>query len=135
MDNLVKVEGEMVCKDGTGRRFEFFEEDFVLSVSDINQARALIRKAMIEERLRKKEVTGALEYPDFRKVRTMQVISITPTDEKAEHSELDTAMLRAIELECIPDNLDNYKRPDYKLKALEKAIAVAEARREKLKDE
>jgi hypothetical protein len=132
MDNLVKVEGEMVCRDGTGRRFEFFEEEFIIdgSVDTIPKARSLIRKALIADRLQKKTDGKNLIYPDFRKVRTLQVISMNATEEKAEHSDLDKAMLKAIELGCVPENLDNYKRSDYRLKALERAIAVAENRKQ-----
>lgn len=132
MSNVVLVEGEMISKDGTGKRFEFYEESFVIDaeVDSIPKARSLIRKALINDRLQKKADDKGLVYPDFRRVRTLQVVSFEPTKEKAEHSELDRAVLRAIELDCMPENLDNYKRADYKLKALQKAIAEAENRKQ-----
>ena len=37
--------------------------------------------------------------------------------------------MRAVELGCVPENIDNYRRPDYKAKALEKAIERAEKRK------
>jgi len=122
MSYLIKVEGELVVKDGAGRMIEFYEEDFILDISDKNKARSLIRKGLITERLQKKT-------HGFKSVRTCQVISIEPTEEKSEVSDLTTAMLKAIELGCVPENIDNYKRQDYKLKAVQKAIENFEQRK------
>ncbi len=129
MDNLVKVEGELIVKDGTGRMIEFYEEEFIISskVTTREQARSLIRKGLIRERLKK--IDG------FRAVRTCQVVSMEPTEQEAEQSELDIALIKAIELGCIPENIDSYKRQDYKLKALQKAIELATARNKKKKAE
>jgi hypothetical protein len=122
MSNLIKVEGELVVKDGTGRMIEFYEEEFILDVSDKNKARSLIRKGLITERLQKKT-------QGFKSVRTCQVISIEPTQEKSEVSELSQVMLKAIDMGCVPENIDSYKRQDHKLKALQRAIEVAEKRK------
>ena len=126
MDKLVKVEGELVVKDGTGRMIEFYEEEFILdeSVDTVDKARSLIKKGLITERLQRK-VSG------FKAVRTVKVVSIEDSVEKADDSELTKAMLKAIELNCVPQNIDNYKRADYKLKALEKAIDAQEERNAK----
>ena len=120
MDNLVKVEGDLRIKDGSGMMIDFYEEEFILSdaIKNKEQALSLIRKGLITERLSRK-VAG------FKSVRTCQVISIEPTTEKAEQSDLEIILLKAIELGCVPENIDNYKRPDHKLKALQKAVELA----------
>ena len=123
MPKLAKVEGEVIVKDGTGQAIEYYEAEFVLddAVKTGPQARSVIRKGLISERLRK-------TVQNFRRVRTMQLVSFDRTDAPAEQSELDRLLLRASEMDCIPENIDNYKRPDYKAKALEKAIELAERR-------
>jgi len=126
MANLVKVEGEVVTKDGSGKAIEFYEESFVLDVEDKNQALSLIRKGLITDRLRRKT-------EGFKQVRTCQIVSINFTEEKPENDELTKVMLRAIELGCVPENIDNYKRPDYKLVALQKAIDNYEKRKKEQK--
>ena len=118
----VKVEGEVVIKDGSGRMIEFYEEEFILDISDKDKARSLIRKALITERLQKKT-------EGFKQVRTCQVLSIDTTSEVSEVSDVEAAMLKAIDLNCVPENIDNYKRKDHKIKALEKAIAKALTRK------
>lgn len=124
MSKLAKVEGEVVVKDGTGQAVEFYEEEFILddAVRDTNQARSIIKKGLISERLRRK-------VQNFKRVRTCQVIEFTTTDEVAEQSDMDKLFLKATELNCVPENIDNYKRPDYKQKALERAIENAEKRK------
>jgi len=94
---------------------------FFDAVQNANQARSLVRKGLISERLRKK-VHG------FKRVRTCQIIEFTVTDETAEQSDMDKLFLEATELGCVPENIDNYKRPDYKMKALERAIENHKAR-------
>jgi hypothetical protein len=123
MAKLAKVEGEVVVKDGTGQSLEFYEESFVLddAVKNTNQARSIIKKGLISERLRR-VVKG------YKRVRTCQIVEFTNTDQVAEQSDMDKLFLEATELGCVPENIDNYKRPDFKQKALEKAIAGAKAR-------
>lgn len=120
MNNLVKVEGEVIVKDGTGSMIEFYEEEFVLEIGlTKSEYLSLIRKGLIAERLRKRD--------GYKRIRTCQIVSIDSTDNaKDETTDLTKAMLRAVELNCIPANLDNYKRADYKLKAILKAIDLAE---------
>ncbi len=128
MDNLVKVEGEMIVKDGTGRMSEPYEEEFIISheIKTPEQARSLIRNGLIVDCLRKK-VNG------FRAVRTCQIVSMEPTKEQAPQSDLDKAFIKAIELGCIPENISVYKSPVSKLKAIEKAIELAETQKKKKK--
>ena len=126
MANLVQVEGEVVVKDGSGKMIEFYTENFILDVEDKNKCLSLIRKGLITDRLRKKT-------EGFKQVRTCQIVDIKYTDEKPENDELTKVMLRAIELGCVPENIDNYKRPDYKLTALQKAIENYEKRKKEQK--
>ena len=123
MGKLAKCEGEVVVKDGTHSAIEFYEVEFVMddAVKTLEQARSMIQGGLISERLRR-------EKPNYRRVRTCQVVSFESTEAKPEHSELDKLLLRATQLDCLPENIDSYKRPDYKMKALEKAIERAEAR-------
>jgi hypothetical protein len=123
MSKLAKVEGEVIVKDGTGHAIEFYEQSFILddAVKTAAQARLLIKKGLITERLRK-------SVTNFKRVRTCQVVEFTSSDAPAEQSDMDKLFLRATELNCVPENIDNYKRPDFKEKALQKAIALAEDR-------
>jgi hypothetical protein len=128
MGKLAKVEGEVVVKDGTGTSVEFYESQFVLddAVQNAAQARAIIKKGLISERLRR-EVQG------YKRVRTCQIVEFTSTDDKPEQSDMDRLLIRATELNCVPENIDNYKRPDFKQRALEKAIEKAEERAKSVK--
>ena len=116
MNNVVKVEGELVVKDGTGSMIEFYEEEFILDSSiSLGQARSLIRKGLITEKLRRSK-------DGFKRVRTCQVVDMSPTTEKAEGGELAKEMIKAVELGCVPGNIDSYKKPEDKLRAVKKAI-------------
>lgn len=128
MSKLARVEGEVIVKDGTGHAIEFYEETFIIddAVQNAAQARSLIKKGLITERLRK-------AIKNFKRVRTCQVVEFTSSDKPAEQSDMDKLFLRATELNCVPENIDNYKRPDFKEKALQKAIALAEERIAKAK--
>jgi hypothetical protein len=125
----VKVEGEVIVRDGTGNAIEFYEKEFLLddSVKNEAQARCLLHNGLISERLRK-EVQG------YRRWRTCQIVSFEKAQEAAEHSELDVALLEAIQLGCVPENIDNYRRPDYKLKALLAAIESHKSKKAAHKD-
>jgi len=126
MGKLAKCEGEVVVKDGTHSAIEFYEVDFVLddAVKTLEQARSMIQGGLIAERLRR-------EKPNYRRVRTCQVVSFGSTEDKPENGEMDKLLLRATQLDCLPENIDSYKRPDYKIKALQKAVERAEERLKK----
>lgn len=99
-----------------------YSEEFLLddAIEDKHQARQIIKRGLIIDRLSKQK--------NFKRVRTCQVISFESSAEKAENSELDQLLTKAAQLECIPVNINNYRRPDYKIKALQDAIAKAEER-------
>lgn len=126
MSKLAVVEGEVLVKEGNTTNIEFYEETFVLddAVQTLEEARRLIKKALIADKLQR-------TVKNFKRVRTCQVIELKNTDEKPESSELDQLMLKAVEMECVPENISSYKRTDYKIKALQKAIEQKEAKAEK----
>lgn len=129
MGKLAKVEGEATISGASGMtEIEFYEEEFILDdkIGGKGEARQLIRRALLVPRLQKK-IKG------FRRVRTCQIIEFKDTSEKPQDGELDLLLKRAMDLNCIPLNIDNYKRPDYKIKALKAAITDTEARLEKKK--
>lgn len=111
------VEGEVLVKEGNTTNIEFYTEEFILddAVDTLEEARRLIKKALISDRLQR-------TVSNFKRVRTCQIIEFGNTTEKAENSELDQVMLKAVELNCVPENITNYKRTDHKIKALQKAI-------------
>lgn len=123
MSKLAIVEGEVVTKDGRGAAIEFFEEKFVLSdgVKTLEQARSVIRKGLITERLMKK-------VKNFKHVRTMQVVEFEESKEEAEQSEVDDLLLEATQKGCVPENLDRYTKPEDKVKVLKKAIKAFDDR-------
>lgn len=130
MSKKVLVEGEAVKKDGPFNTFFFYEEEFTLddAVESIGQARSMIQAGLINERLRDKN-------DGFRRVRTCQVVSFEASKEEAKQGDLDKLLLKATELGCMPENIDNYRRPDYKMKALERAISLAEQKLKGFKQE
>ena len=123
---LATVEGEMVIKENGNKSLEFYKEEFVLDgeIDTPQEARSIIRKGLISERLREK--------PGFAAVRTCQITDFKETDQKLGNNDLDKVLYEAIRLNCVPENINSYKRPDYKLKALNSAIEKAKKRKERL---
>jgi hypothetical protein len=130
MAKKVTVEGEVVTKDGKGHAIEFYEETFILddSIPTADHARCIIQSAFITEALRKK-------VENFKRVRTCKVIGFEDSNETAETSDVDKLLLEATTLGCVPENIDNYRRPDFKVKALQKAIDAHKKNAEKFKPE
>lgn len=128
MGKLAKVEGEVVVVENNAKSVEFYECEFILadSVESIDQARQLIQAGKITEYLKR-------NHKGFKRWRTCQVVELKSVPEKPESEELDGLMIQAQNLGCLPDNIDNYKRPDYKLKAVEKSIAAHKSREAKKK--
>lgn len=127
MTKRVVVEGEIVVREGHNNSQEFFENEVFLlddAVATKQQAMSILKKGLLAERFRKRD--------GFKRVREFFIVEFSNTQEQAESGDLDKLLIRASELGCMPENLGNYKRPDHKLKALEKAIATAEARKAKV---
>lgn len=131
MGKLVKASGQWLAKDGTGIAICYYDEEFIMddSVQTLAQARSILHAGLMTQRMQEKSE----EYQNFKRVRTCEVVSFEEVKEKSTMSELEMLMLRASELECIPENIDSYKRPDYKSKALKQAIENAEKRLKKVK--
>ncbi len=123
-----EVEGEYVVRDGHDVEVKFFTEKFILAdtVKNLAQARCVIQAGLLTDRLRR-------NIPNFKRWRTCEVVSFKPTKEKPEYSELDDALVKATSLGCVPDNIDNYKDPKFKLKALQNAIERHNERMKKAK--
>lgn len=127
MGMLAKVEGEVFVRtEAKTVNIEFYEEDFILDddIKEIAIARSIIRRAMIDQRLRKK-------VTNYKKVRTCQVISLEPVDKKSETGSMEKKLLEASKLNCVPQNLDSYANDKSKEKALDKAIETAKDRKKK----
>lgn len=128
MPKKVLIEGDVVLRDGSRLDLEPFEAEFILSDEafkesrdHIGTARIIVKKGLIKEYLRKK-------YKNFKNCRNVQVVELKDTEEKAETSELENLLIKATKLDCIPENIENYRRKDHKAKALERAIESAEKR-------
>ena len=119
MVQVVKVEGEVRVKDGSGMSSQYYEREFELGdeISEVSVARSIIRKALIVEDLRK-TVSG------FKSVRTMQVVSMSKRGGKKEGStKLEQLVSEATKLSAMPDNLDQYDTVRAKEEAIERSVA------------
>jgi len=128
MARLAKAEGELVLTDGKGGvEKEFYEEEFIFddAVKTKEQARSMLHAGLLTERLKTRD--------NFKRWRTCDVVEFKETTKKAENSELDRILLEATSLGCVPEGIENYKRPDYKIKALQNAIDKHKSRMEKQK--
>jgi len=116
MDNLATAEGQMIIKDNGLLDIIDFKEEFVISgsIDNIDKARSFIQK-IIPERLIKKN-------PLFKSVRTCQIMEFEQTDKIAKPSKLEYALMEALELDCLPEGLENYRIESQKIAAIEKAI-------------
>jgi hypothetical protein len=126
---IAKVEGEVVVKDGSGLRVEFYEREFELDdvVKDEGTARAVIRKALVADELRR-SVEG------YKRVRTMQVVSLESRDGAKAGGELDKLVVRALEMDAVPENLEKYGSVESKERAVRASIERVEvAKRRKAK--
>lgn len=115
---VAKVEGQVVVKDGSGLAVEFYEREFELddAVKDEGMARAVIRKVLIEEDLRK-------SVENYKRVRTMSLVSLVDRAGKKENGKLELLAMEAVQKGVVPENLNMYKSPEAKEKALEAALA------------
>lgn len=125
MPKKVKVEGEVALRDNNSVVLEWFEREIILddSVKTLEEARRIIKRGLINEELKK--------MPNFKRVRTCQVVSFEDTTDKAENSDLQKALIEATKLSCVPENLQNYRKEEDKVRALSQAIEKAKARAKK----
>lgn len=126
---IAKVEGEVVVKDGSGLSVEFYEREFELddAVKDEGMARAVVRKAMVADELRR-SVEG------YKRVRTMQLVSLEDRAGAKVGGELDRLVVKALEIDAVPENLEKYGSDESKKRAVKASIDRVEgARRRKAK--
>lgn len=129
MGKLTKVEGQVMIRNSAGiNELEFYEENFILDDSILNEgkARQIIKKGLLTPRLEKK-IKG------FRRVRTCNVVEFTETDKDTDNSKLDKMLIEAIDLDCMPININSFKQEDHKTKALAAAIHEQKERNKKNK--
>lgn len=131
MAKLVKASGQYTAKDGTGHAIAYFKEDFIMddAVQTKEQARSILHAGLMLQRLQEKSDL----YPNVRRVRECQVDEFETVKQKAENSELEKLILQATQLECVPENISDYRRPEFKAKALQTAIDLALERKKKAK--
>lgn len=127
MSKTAVAQGQMYVKTGRETGFEFYEETFTLpdTVKTLPEARSVIRKGLLKERLEK-------TVKNFKGIRTCEITQFNDSAEVPEVDELAALLIEATKLGCVPENIDNYKRKDYKEKALKEAIERAKERKEKL---
>ena len=121
-------DGQVVIRNNNSLEVQFFDAEFVLddNVKSIGEARIIVQKALLEPYLKGK-------FPNYKRWRECPVVDLIDTEEVAEQSEIEQLIIEANALGCVPENISNYKRQDYKAKALEKAIAKAKERNAKKK--
>ena len=123
----VKVEGEVVVRDGTRSDTKWYTEEFILDekkmgckASDTGILRAVIRKSLIADRLRKK-VDG------YKRVRTLSVVSVVDdATGKAEGGQIVELMAKCVAKGCVPENIEQYGSKDAKIEAMNRALERAE---------
>lgn len=129
MSKKVVVEGEVrVRTESKAVMLDRYKETFLLddSVKDERQALSIIKKGLLDERLRK-------TVKNYRRYRTHEVVSFESVSDKPEDSELAKLLVEATELQCVPEGLSRYTADGGRKKALEKAIEVKKAKNAKSK--
>jgi len=123
MAKLAKCEGQLVIKQAGGFVNEFFEAEFLLSddVKDVAQARSIIQAGLLHDHL-----TRNVDH--YKNWRECQVVSLEPSSETVNISELEQLLLKCSEAGCVPENLSSYASDKSKTKALQKAIEAHERR-------
>lgn len=116
MSKLVKVECQIQYDKGLGVDSCYEETEFV--VGDIEEKGVIlsyIKRSLVTPYFKKK-ING------FKRVRQTTILSITDVNETPEQStELQKLMLDAIELSCVPTQLDD-RSEVAKIQALKQAL-------------
>jgi len=133
----VTVAGSYVIS-GKLAQIDEYEEVFELTEGRVPEARAIIQNSgILDERLRKTK-------KNYRRWRTCQVIDVEGTTKEAtkEETKLHELLVEATKKGCLPATFKRLKRPESKIKALEKAIknkakrvAKAKAKKGGMKEE
>ena len=127
MTKEVRLTGEYTKKENGSTSIDFYDETFVIDkVESKSEALSIIKNCMLNERLKNNK-----KYIGYRKFRTYEVAEYKDTDKKAETGKLTEMTKEAVELGCLPSNLDMYSSSENKEKILEKSIEATKKRRAK----
>lgn len=125
MNYLIKTKGLFVTSTAGVFASKPYELDFVLDINDKQLCLQVIRKSLLDERL--KETND-----NYRYYRTCEIIAISETnnknDSKLNVTELSGLMAEAISLDCVPQNITQYTTIEQKIKALKKALQMSKMR-------
>jgi len=126
----VKVSGTYVLS-GKISEIDYYEAEFELNEGREAYARAIIQNdGMLDRFLEKSK-----EYPKYKRWRTCQIESIDEIEGKVgtDNAEVETLIVEATELGCIPANFKSFKKPMSKIKVLSEAIKKKKERIERSK--
>lgn len=128
MAKTVKVSGEYLRRtDSKTTIIDFYEEDFIIdSVKTKGEALSVIKNGLLHDRLRSNE-----NYSGYKRYRTHEVVSFEDTNEKSNNGRIEKLTREAVDLGCVPSNLDMYSGKGAKEKVLQKSIDSTKKRREK----
>jgi hypothetical protein len=126
MPKKAKVEGEVAIRDNNSVLLEWFEREIVLddSVKTLEEARRIIKRGLLVEEMKK-------TIPNFKRIRTCQVVSFEDTSDLPDSSELTKLLTEATKLNCLPENLQNYRKEEDKIRMLASAIEKSKAKAKK----
>lgn len=127
---IAKVEGQLTLKDGKQVDLDYYECEVLVpdEVDTTDKAQFfIVRGGLTREAMKK--------TPNFKSIRTQTVVSLEDAkgDDDREPTLIETLLMQAAALSCVPESLDAYKTDKSKIKALQDAIERAEARKAKLK--
>jgi hypothetical protein len=117
MTNKVYIEGEFVSKSGKKRTRESFSEEFVLSnmMSELPRIRKFVQNYLAPKILKKK-------HEGFCGLISCNVLNVVPTSDPSVMGTLDELILQAIEMNCLPHNLDLITKNKHKASLIKRCI-------------
>jgi hypothetical protein len=125
MNYLIKTKGLFVTSSSGVFSSKPYELDFLLNINDKNLCLQVIRKSLLDDRLKERN-------ENYRYFRTCEIISISEANNKnnseLNDTELSKLMADAITLNCVPQNITQYTTNDQKVKALKKALQMSKMR-------
>ena len=125
MNYLIKTKGLFVTSSSGVFASKPYELDFLLNINDKNLCLQVIRKSLLDDRLKERN-------ENYRYFRTCEIVSISEANNKnnseLNDTELSKLMVDAITLNCVPQNITQYTTNDQKVKALKKALQMSKMR-------
>ena len=102
MNYLIKTKGLFVTSSSGVFASKPYELDFLLNINDKNLCLQVIRKSLLDDRLKERN-------ENYRYFRTCEIISISEANNKnnseLNDTELSKLMADAITLNCVPQNI------------------------------